>query len=160
MMSVFNIERIGNAARSIGLGQLALDMATEHVLVRETGGRRLSDFQGLRWKLADVRMRIEAARLLVYRAAACSNDGLPDAAQVAMAKCVANEAGFFAADTAMQIFGGYGYTTESPLDYIWRRTRGWMIAGGSVEMMRNRVATDQLRAGRGAVAPLPEGITS
>jgi alkylation response protein AidB-like acyl-CoA dehydrogenase len=148
MMSVFNIERLGNAARSVGLGQLALQLATDYMLTRETGGRRLSDLQGLRWKLADMRIRVDAARLLIYRAASTLRDGLPQPGLVAQAKCFANEAGFFAADTAMQLFGGYGYTTESPLDYIWRRTRGWMIAGGSVEIMRNRVASEQLRSSR------------
>jgi alkylation response protein AidB-like acyl-CoA dehydrogenase len=145
MMSVFNIERLGNAARSVGLGELALDLATDYMLERVTGGQRLSDMQGLRWKLADMRIRLDAARLLVYRAASELRDGLPDPGSVAVAKCFANETGFFAADTALQIFGGYGYTTEGPLDYIWKRTRGWMIAGGSVEIMRNRVASEQLR---------------
>jgi hypothetical protein len=145
MMSVFNIERLGNAARSVGLGQLALDLATDYMIERVTGGRRLADMQGLRWKLADMRIRLDAARLLVYRAASELRDGLPDPGSVAVAKCFANEAGFFAADSALQIFGGYGYTTEGPLEYIWKRTRGWMIAGGSVEIMRNRVASDQLR---------------
>lgn len=148
MMSVFNIERLGNASRSLGLGRLALDLATDYLLNRVTGGKRLSDMQGLRWKIAEVRMRLDAAQLLVYRAAAVHNGSLPDQGQVAAAKCVANEAGFFAADTALQIFGGYGFTTESPLEYIWKRTRGWMIAGGSSEVMRNRVAALHLNATR------------
>jgi alkylation response protein AidB-like acyl-CoA dehydrogenase len=148
MMAVFNIERLGNAARSLGLGQLALDLATDYMLQRVTGGRRLSDLQGLRWKLADMRIKIDAARLLVYRAASELRNGLPDPGFVAAAKCFANEAGFFAADSALQIFGGYGFTTEGPLEYIWKRTRGWMIAGGSVEIMRNRVASEQLRGFR------------
>ena len=93
-------------------------------------------------------MRLDAAQLLVYRAATVQNGSLPDQGQVAAAKCVANEAGFFAADTALQLFGGYGFTTESPLEYIWKRTRGWMIAGGSSEVMRNRVAALHLRAAR------------
>jgi alkylation response protein AidB-like acyl-CoA dehydrogenase len=148
MMSVFNIERLGNAARSIGLGQLALDLATEYMLERVTGGHRLSEWQGLRWKVADMRMRLDAARLLVYRAASELRDGLPDPGFVAVAKCSANEAGFFAADSALQIFGGFGYTSEGPLEYIWKRTRGWMIAGGSVEIMRNRIASDHLNGFR------------
>jgi alkylation response protein AidB-like acyl-CoA dehydrogenase len=148
MMSVFNIERLGNAARSIGLGQLALDLATDYMLNRVTGGHRLSEWQGLRWKLADMRMRLDAARLLVYRAALELRNGLPDPGFVAAAKCFANEAGFFAADNALQIFGGYGYASESPLEYIWKRTRGWMIAGGSTEIMRNRVASDHLNGFR------------
>ena len=140
MMSWFNIERLGNAARSVVLGRLALDLATDYMLERVTGGKRLSDWQGLRWKLADMRIRLEAAQLMVYRAATELRNGLPDPGLVASAKCFANETGFFAADTTLQIFGGYGYTTEGPLEYIWKRTRGWMIAGGSVEIMRNRVS--------------------
>jgi alkylation response protein AidB-like acyl-CoA dehydrogenase len=148
MLSVFNIERLGNAARSVGLGELALELATDHVINRETGGKRLSDHQGLRWKLADMRIELDSAKLLLYRAACSLIDGVPDPMHVAMAKCHANEVGFRIANEALQLFGGYGYTTDNPLDYIWKRTRGWMIAGGSVEVLRNRVSSEILKRHR------------
>ncbi len=145
MMAIFNIERLGNATRSLAFGECALRLATDHLLDREVGGRRLADYQGLQWKLADMRMQLDAARLLLYRAALELRDGAPDAMYTSMAKCYANEAGFNAANQALQIFGGYGFSTEYPLDYLLMRTRGWMIAGGSVEVQRNRIAREVLR---------------
>ncbi|MEZ4588354.1 MAG: acyl-CoA dehydrogenase family protein [Gemmatimonadales bacterium] len=145
MMPVFNIERLGNAARSHAFGELALRLATEHMLERETGGGRLADYQGLRWKLAEMRLRLDAAGLLLHRAALQLSDGIPDPLNTSLAKLAANEAGFHAANEALQIFGGYGFTEDSPLNYLFKRTRGWMIAGGSVEMQRNRIASEMLR---------------
>jgi alkylation response protein AidB-like acyl-CoA dehydrogenase len=145
MMAVFNIERLGNAARSHGLGELALRIATEYMLDRETGSGRLADFQGLQWKIADMRVRLDAAKLLIARAATELRDGVPDPLLTAAAKLTANEAGFEAANEALQICGGYGYTDESPLNYIFKRTRGWMIAGGSVELLRHRIAREVLK---------------
>ena len=146
MISIFNIERIGNASRSVALGELAVSLAQQHMTDRVTGGRPLSDYQGLRWKLADMRTRLDAAHLLIYRAATdLETRGAPKAANLAIAKYFANEAGFFAADACLQILGGAGYVSESPIDYIWRRTRGWMIAGGSLEVLRNRVADEMFK---------------
>ena len=144
MMSVFNIERLGNATRSYAYGELALRLATGYLLERETAGGHLADHQGLRWKVADMRMRLDASRLLLHRAATELRDGVPDPMNTSIAKCHANEAGFDAANQALQIFGGYGYVSASPLDYVFRRTRGWMIAGGSVEIQRERIARDVL----------------
>jgi alkylation response protein AidB-like acyl-CoA dehydrogenase len=153
MMAVFNIERLGNAARSFSYGEFALRLAVSYMLDRETAKGRLADYQGLQWKLADMRLRLDAARLLVYRAAAELRGGVPDGLNTSLAKLAANEAGFEAANQALQIFGGYGYTDDSPLNYIFKRTRGWMIAGGSVEMQRNRIARELLK--RQVAQPAP-----
>jgi alkylation response protein AidB-like acyl-CoA dehydrogenase len=148
MLSIFNIERLGNATRSLAFGELALRLATTHLLERETGGRRLADHQGLQWKLADARLQLDSARLLLYRAASCLEGGVPDPMYTSMAKVACNEAGFNVANQALQLFGGYGFTTEYPLDYLLMRTRGWMIAGGSVEVQRNRIASEMLKRHR------------
>jgi alkylation response protein AidB-like acyl-CoA dehydrogenase len=148
MMSVFNIERLGNATRSWAYGELAMRLATDYMLKRETAGGTLADYQGLQWKLADMRMSLDSAKLLLYRAATELRDGNPDPLNTSIAKCVANEAGFETANQALQIFGGYGYSDDSPLNYIFKRTRGWMIAGGSVELQRNRIAREVLRRHR------------
>jgi alkylation response protein AidB-like acyl-CoA dehydrogenase len=148
MLSIFNIERLGNATRSLAFGELALRLATTHLLERETGGRRLADHQGLQWKLADARLQLDSARLLLYRAASCLTGGVPDPMYTSMAKVACNEAGFNVANQALQLFGGYGFTTEYPLDYLLMRTRGWMIAGGSVEVQRNRIASEMLKRHR------------
>ncbi len=138
----FNVERIGNTARSLALGRLAFDIAREHALTRRQFGRLLCEFQGVQWKFADLRMKLDAARLLLYRAASGADAGLPSAAETAVAKAFCNQAGFDAASEAMQILGGLGYSEESLVEYCFRRTRGWMIAGGSVEIMKNRIAED------------------
>lgn len=144
MMRVFNIERLGNATRSYGYGLFALDRAISYARERHVGGQPIGAYQGIRWKIADIKMRLDAAQLLVFRAASELVDGAPAPLHTSIAKCVANEAGFFAANEALQIFGGYGYSAGSLLDYVFRRTRGWMIAGGSVEIQRNRIAQELL----------------
>jgi hypothetical protein len=141
MFPVFNIERLGNAARSLAAGQAAFDLALAHVNQRRQFGKLLSDFQGLRWRLAEVGLLLESARLLLYRAAAGAGGGLPAAADTAMAKLACNRAGFAAADAAVQLLGGHGFDAESVAGYLFHRTRGWMIAGGTAEQMLNRMAS-------------------
>lgn len=138
----FNVERIGNTARSLALGRYAYEAAREHALTRRQFGRLLCEFQGLQWKFADLRMKLDAAQLLLYRAAVNADAGLPSAAETAIAKAYCNQTGFEAASEAMQVMGGLGYSEESLVEYCFRRTRGWMIAGGSVEIMKNRIAED------------------
>ena len=142
MMSIFNVERLGNAARSLGLGQLAFDIAVAHARQRRQFGRRLCEFQGLQWKFAEMKLALESARLLLYRAATNADAGVPSAMETSLAKLACNRAGFTVANEALQILGGLGYSDESPVNYIFRRTRGWMIAGGTIEQMLNRVASE------------------
>jgi len=142
MMSIFNVERLGNAARSLGLGQLAFDIAVAHAKDRQQFGRRLCEFQGLQWKFAEMKLALEAARLLLYRAAASADAGIPSALETSLAKLACNRAGFNVANEALQVLGGLGYSDESRVNYIFRRTRGWMIAGGTIEQMLNRVASE------------------
>jgi alkylation response protein AidB-like acyl-CoA dehydrogenase len=110
--------------------------------VRRFAERQLCEFQGLQWKFADMAMQLEAGQLLLYRAAVNADRGLPSAYETSLAKAFCNQAGFAAANEAVQILGGLGYTEESLVEYCLRRTRGWMIAGGSLEMMRNRIAEE------------------
>jgi alkylation response protein AidB-like acyl-CoA dehydrogenase len=142
LIATFNVERLGNAARALGLGQLAFDIAVAHAKERRQFGKRLCDFQGLQWKFADMKLRLEAARLLLYRAAADADAGVPSALDTSLAKLACNEAGFWVANEALQILGGLGYSDESRVNYLFRRTRGWQIAGGSLEQMRNRIAAE------------------
>lgn len=142
MLDVFNIERLGNASRSLGYGEAALAAAMEYARERRQFGRRLVDFQGLQWRFAEMSLKLEAARLLLYRAAANANDGSPSALESAWAKLACNRAGFEVADAALQMFGGYGYDDESKLSYMFKRTRGWLIAGGTAEQMLNRIAAE------------------
>lgn len=136
----FNVERLGNASRSLAVGRHAFNIAREHALTRKQFGRELCEFQGLQWKFADAWMKLEQAQLLLYRAALEGEHGLPSAQSTAMAKLACNEAGWFAANEAMQVMGGMGFSQEALVEYCLRRVRGWMIAGGSIEMLKNRIA--------------------
>ncbi|MGC7100817.1 acyl-CoA dehydrogenase family protein [Amycolatopsis lurida] len=141
-MSGFNVERIGNASRSLALGRLAFAIARDHVAQRTQFGRTLSEFQGVQWTFAEAAVGLEAAEALLDRAVRNAADGLPSAYETTVAKLAANQAGFRAADAAMQMMGALGYSSESLVEYCMRRTRGWMIAGGSLEMMKNRIAEE------------------
>jgi alkylation response protein AidB-like acyl-CoA dehydrogenase len=136
----FNVERIGNTSRALALGRHAYEIARRHAMTREQFGRPLCEFQGLQWKFADMKMNLDAAQLLLYRAACNADNGFPSAEETSIAKAYCNKTGFETASEAMQILGGAGYSQDSLVEYCFRRTRGWMIAGGSPEMMKNRIA--------------------
>ena len=139
-MAGFNAERIGNSARSLAVGRLAFNIARDYAKTRIQFGRPLAEFQGLQWKFADMAMWIEAAQLLLYRAAVNADAGLPSAHETALAKAYCNIVGFEAANESLQVMGGIGYSEETLVDYCMRRARGWLIAGGSLEMMKTRIA--------------------
>ena len=136
----FNVERIGNAARSLALGRYAFEQARAWALARKQFGKLLAEFQGLQWKFADMKLKLEAAQLLLYRAAANADRGLPSPEETALAKMACNQAGFDVASEALQVMGATGYSQDTLVEYCLRRCRGWMIAGGSVEILKNRVA--------------------
>jgi alkylation response protein AidB-like acyl-CoA dehydrogenase len=136
----FNVERIGNTARARALGEYCFTQAKAHAETRKQFGRALMEFQGLQWKFAEMRVALESAQLLLYRAAMRADAGLPSAQDVAMAKYACNQAGWMAANESMQVMGGTGYSQDLLIEYCVRKTRGWMIAGGSLEMMKNRIA--------------------
>lgn len=139
-ISGFNVERLGNSARALALGRYAFNQAREHALIRKQFGRELCEFQGLQWKFAEMWMKLEQAQLLLYKAALEGEHGLPSAQSTAMAKLACNLAGWEASNEAMQVMGGMGFSQEALVEYCVRRTRGWMIAGGSIEMLKNRIA--------------------
>ncbi len=136
----FNVERLGNSARALALGRFAFNLARDHALTRKQFGRPICEFQGLQWKFSDMKVDLDAAQLLLYRAALNADNGFPSAEETAIAKLACNRAGFNAAHEAMQVVGAAGYSQDNLIEYCFRRTRGWMIAGGSMEMMKNRIA--------------------
>ncbi len=138
-LATFNVERLGNAARAVAVGRHAFNVARDYARERKQFGRALCEFQGLQWKFAEMAVKLDAAQLLLMRAAVNAPDGLPSAHETAMAKLACNEAGHFAANEALQVMGGLGFSEDSTVQYCLRRTRGWMIAGGSVEMLKNRI---------------------
>lgn len=141
-ISGFNVERIGNASRSLAVGRHAYEIARRHVLERKQFKRTLAEFQGLQWRFAEVAMQMEAAQLLLYRAATNADAKLPSPYETSLAKLACNQAGFAAADLAVQAMGATGYSQETIVEYCFRRTRGWMIAGGSTEILKNRIAEE------------------
>ncbi len=136
----FNVERIGNASRSLALGRYAYEAARRWAMQRKQFGRLLCEFQGLQWKFAEMKMKLDAGQLLLYRAAVNADRGFPSAEETAIAKAFCNQAGFDVANEALQVMGGLGYTQEELVEYCLRRCRGWMIAGGSIEILKNRIA--------------------
>ncbi|KYQ73420.1 acyl-CoA dehydrogenase family protein [Acinetobacter pragensis] len=141
-ISGFNVERIGNASRALALGRHAFNVARQHCLDREQFGKALCEFQGLQWKFAEMALKLESAQLLLYRAAVNADGGLPSAYETSVAKLSCNLSGWEVSNEALQAMGGYGYSTESLVEYCVKRTRGWMIAGGSIEVLKNRIAED------------------
>jgi alkylation response protein AidB-like acyl-CoA dehydrogenase len=136
----FNAERVGNAARSLAYGRYCFETARKYCLDRQQFGRPLCEFQGLQWKFSEMKVKLEAAQWLLYRAATNADRGFPKADETTIAKLMCNQTGFDVANEALQTMGGLGYTQETLVEYCVRRSRGWMIAGGSIEMMKNRLA--------------------
>ena len=136
----FNAERVGNAARSLAYGRYCFELARRYALERHQFGRPLCEFQGLQWKFADMKVKLDAAQLLLYRAATNADRGFPAADETTIAKLMCNQVGFDIGNDSLQVMGGLGYTQDTLVDYCVRRSRGWMIAGGSIEMMKNRLA--------------------
>src|SRR5258705_10577602 len=140
----FNVERLGNSARSLALGRYAYNTARDYCTTREQFGRPLCEFQGLQWKFAEMAIKLESAQLLLYRAATNADRGLPSAYETAVAKAACNQTGFEVAHEAVQAMGAIGYSREALVEYCMRRCRGWMIAGGSIEVLQNPIAGHRL----------------
>lgn len=136
----FNVERIGNTSRSVALGRYAFEEAKGWALQRKQFGKLLCEFQGIQWKFADMKIKLDAAQLLLYKAAISADTGFPSPTETAIAKAYCNQIGFEVANEALQVMGGMGYSKESLVEYCVRRCRGWMIAGGSIEILKNRIA--------------------
>ena len=144
-ISGFNVERLGNSSRALALGRFAFERAKTYALDRKQFGKRIADFQGVQWKFAEMAAKLDAAQLLLYRAASnadASESGLPSAYETSIAKLMCNTAGFEVANEALQVMGASGYSQMELVEYCLRRTRGWMIAGGSIEILKNRIAEE------------------
>jgi alkylation response protein AidB-like acyl-CoA dehydrogenase len=139
--------RLNIAACSLGGAGFALETARAYLETRKQFGRPLKDFQGLQFKIADMATELEAARLMVRRAAAALDAGDPDATKLcAMAKRFATDAGFEIANQALQLHGGYGYLKDYPLERIVRDLRVHQILEGTNEIMRVIIARELFKA--------------
>ncbi|KRA25267.1 hypothetical protein ASD65_13185 [Microbacterium sp. Root61] len=140
LVQQFNPERCGNAAMCIGLAQGALDASTGYLRTRQQFGRRLSEFQGLQWKVADMALDIEMARMLMWRAARSGVDGFPDQWSTITAKLHSSEMVQRVTNNAIQMLGARGYSRRWPVERMFRDGRGLAIGGGTAEVMRNMIA--------------------
>ena len=138
LLSAFNTQRCLNPAICLGLAEGALEEAVRYMRDRSAFGRKIGDFQGMRWKLADMMIQIEAARGLLYRAAV-SGDRFPDPTLAAMAKIYTNEMSIRVTSEAIQVHGGYGFTDEFAVSRFFRGTRYGSLGGGTTETLRNLV---------------------
>jgi butyryl-CoA dehydrogenase len=135
-MSALDCGRIGIAAQSLGVAQACLDESIDYLQNRRAFSRVLSDFQGIRWKIADMSTRIEASRLLMLNAASLKDQGRRYTREASMAKLFASEMVNWVAAEAIQLHGGYGFCTEYPVERHYRDARVFTIYEGTSEIQR------------------------
>jgi alkylation response protein AidB-like acyl-CoA dehydrogenase len=141
LMDAFDLERCGNTTMSLALAQSAFDYVLNYSQERVQFGKPLVDFQAVQIQLAEMKMKLEAARLLLYRAVVNAESGLPSIGESSVAKCFANEAVREVTGKAMQIMGGYGYSKEFPIEQKLRDAWGWGIAGGSIDIQKVNITS-------------------
>jgi alkylation response protein AidB-like acyl-CoA dehydrogenase len=145
-LKILDKGRITIGALSVGLGRGALEESVEYARERKAFGKPIAEFQALRWMMADMSMELDAARLLVWRAAQLADEGKPYTMEAAMAKLFASEAACRAAASGVQIHGGYGFTKEFTVERIYRDVKLCTIGEGTSEVQRLVIARDLLRA--------------
>jgi butyryl-CoA dehydrogenase len=141
LMEAFDLERCGNATMCLGIAAGALDDALRYVQEREQFGKPIVDFQAVQLKLADMAMKVEAARLLIYRAAHNASQALPSMLESSVAKCFANQMVREVCGMALQLLGAYGYSTQFPMEQRLRDGWGWGIAGGTIDIQMINIAS-------------------
>lgn len=145
IMAGLNQARVLNPTMCLGIAAEALDLAVAHARQRKAFGRELGRFQGIQWMLAEMAVKVEAMRTMIYRAAAMLAAGDAQGPhQAAMAKLFTGRAAFEVVNDALQIHGGYGYSSELPLERMLRDVRALQIGGGTNEILKNRIAADLL----------------
>ncbi len=140
LMGAFNLERCGNATMSLGLAAGALEDVTAYVQEREAFGKPVVDFQAVQLRLAEMKLKTEAARLLIHKAAASAGEGFPSVMDASLAKCFANEMVREVVGHGLQLMGGYGYHTEYGMESRFRDAWGWGIAGGTIDVQKTNIA--------------------
>ena len=140
LMNAYNSQRVGAAAVALGIADGACRRALAYVGEREQFGRPLAEFQGLQWMLADMSIKIAAARLMIHKAAAGA-DPFPDVTLAAQAKIFASEMAIEVTNDALQCFGARGYSRNLPLERMARDARMFTIGGGTAQILRTVVAS-------------------
>ena len=143
-MATLDGGRIGIAAQALGVAQRCLDLSVQYANERRTFGKLISKHQAIQWKIADMKTRIEAARLLTWKAAALKGSGSRASAECSMAKLYASEVANFCAYEAVQIFGGYGYSREYEVERLYRDASITTLYEGTSEIQRLVIAKSVL----------------
>jgi alkylation response protein AidB-like acyl-CoA dehydrogenase len=138
LLSAFNTQRCLNPSISLGLAEGALEEAVKYVKERRAFGRPIGDFQGMRWKIAEMYREVETARSVLYRACA-SADPFPDPLLAAVAKVTCNEMALKVTSEAIQVHGGYGFTDEFAVSRFYRGARYGTLGGGTSETLRDLI---------------------
>jgi len=140
LMEAFDLERCGNATMALAQAAGALEDVLVYVQERRQFGKPIVEFQAVQIRLAEMQMRVDAARLLIWRAAANAEMGLPSVLDSSLAKCFANEIAREVCGHAVQLMGGYGYSIEYPMERRLRDAWGWGIAGGAIDIQKVNIA--------------------
>ncbi|MBB3066274.1 MULTISPECIES: 3-sulfinopropanoyl-CoA desulfinase [Limibacillus] len=143
LMTAYNSQRVGAATVALGIAQGAFETARDFTKKREQFGRPIAEFQGLQWILADMKVAIDAARLMIWQAAASAETngtGFPDPLLAAQAKILASETAVKVTNDALQLHGAAGYSRNNPIERMLRDARMFTIGGGTAQMLRNLVA--------------------
>ena len=141
LMNAYNGQRVGAATVALGLAAGAYELALDYAKTRRQFGRPICEFQGLQWMLADMATSLDAARLLVHKAAASAGEGFPDPLLAAQAKIFASETAIAVTNNALQVHGAPGYSRNLPLERMARDARMFTIGGGTAQLLRNLVAS-------------------
>ena len=144
-MATLDGGRIGVSAQALGIAQAALDASVAYAKERVQFGKPIANLQAIQWMIADSALEVDAARLLVYRAASCVANGRPYSTEGAMAKLFASEAATRVAGRAIQIHGGYGYTESYPVERNYRDAKITELYEGTSEVQRMVIARSALR---------------
>lgn len=143
LMNAYNAQRVGAGTVALGIAQGAFETARDFLKTREQFGRPIAEFQGLQWMLADMSIKIDAARLMLWRAALSAETtgtGFPDPQLAAQAKIMASEMAVEVTNNALQMHGAAGYSRNNPIERMVRDARMFTIGGGTAQMLRNLVA--------------------
>jgi len=146
-ITAIDASRVAVAAQALGIAQGAFDKALPYAKERQQFGQPIANFQAIQWMLADMATQIDAARLLTYRAAYLQDKGQPFIKEASMAKVFAAETSVFVTSKAIQIYGGYGYVKEYPLERYFRDAKITEIYEGTSEMQRMTIARQLIREG-------------
>lgn len=144
LMEAFDLERCGNATMALGQASGALEDICAYVLERKQFGKAIAEFQAVQLKLAEMQMKVDAARLLIWRAASNAEDGLPSVLDSSLGKCFANTIAREVTGDALQLMGAYGYSKDFPMERRLRDSWGWGIAGGAIDIQKTNIAAAML----------------